>query len=351
MLNMFYKDTGTVKMSYPKMDYLNTIINSNMDKLNSYYYTSNINLKRPNMLIKLLIMMNIDISKNVHDAYFEINNSFRLAGMGGVITTVKENSEPHTGTIIKDVSEYFILKETTFNYTNRNVESYVPITSIAGNMDQLFFCHPQKFDNGVPEVDYNVYTIDVAMLGMQYYHWCKREKFKGEDLDPGKFLYEVVLTNTIPSIIKVNIFNRYARFLNNETGSKFRNYNPFFITDVDKSINDMFKWHEHNLVTRSLSYPVVVNNLPLIPDDDVYIFGLANIDTSVKNVWAIWLSKLDLILFLLNHGNSKSNKDHIYDIEARLKRDMNDKCFEVDDITTKFLLKDKLKNVKLKIEG
>jgi len=319
MLNLFYKKTdiryGTI--NYGKLEYLRYNINSALYILKSYYSSSKRYVRRPNMLVSLLGNLDIDITLPPEEVYSKISSdSVYLASNFNIINGVKTEVDFNSDTVIYNSKELFMYANDNFNFLNKNCLEEASVKCISSNVSDFFLTHPKEFKDSVYDTDIYLYTINIDMLGMQYYYWCKEQLEIELDTDPARFVYEVVLVNVIESVFLANIVNRIINLSEDIYVKPFVNYNPFPIKDLYKKIDAMYLWYLKQLKKkRDLHYVEILTTIPLLTTGTLYDYlTMDELYFSRRTKWFYILAKLDIVNFLLSNFFSKKEKDYHNDI-------------------------------------
>ena len=319
MLRLFYKkdDTRYSELNYGNLDYMRYNVNSIFYILKSYYSTCKRYVRRPNMLISLLGSLGIDLSKAPSELYESVSmESIYASSDFKIINGVRTEQEFNSDTIIYNTKELFVYSNDRFNFLDKNIVNEPSITCISSNSSDIFLTHPQMYKGAIYESDLYTYVINVDMLAMQYYYWCKEQLEMELDIDEARFIYEVVLTNTIESIYDANIINRIININNSLYVNKFVNDNPFFIKDVGKKIDKLYLLYlKHLRKKHDLYYKEILDILPALTSGSIYDTLVINeIYFSRRNKWVYILSRLNIVNFLLRDFKSKKETAYHNDI-------------------------------------
>ena len=340
-----YIDGRYKTLRHKKLSYVEGILNNFMSTITNYYSDNNAYVTRPNMLVTLLESLSI----NIHNTRFDVQHSLEkeaeyLSNMVGMVTTRNINANPIYDTVYKGLSEYFIYTEDTD----------IPLTCIYSTLDDLLLTHPQMVDREFNGDDYNIYTVNVILLGLQYYDWARGEIKRNPEtysIDPAKFIYSVAITDAIPSIFKHNVFTRLSCIYRQEEVSKFVNYNPFYTRDVYTIIDIILKWYLKEIDKNSkLTYLELLNKIPNMLGGSIYDeFRLPNIYFNNKNSWVLALSRVNMFTFILDISDSRLNKQYINELSIWLKLAGRRRYFEIPNLKTKYLLQEQINNLKDKL--
>ena len=321
-------DKSYKRKIYPKIDYVKHNVNSYLSYIKNYYANSDRYVKRPNKLVTLIESLSIDLSKNTTDVFLDLDtNSKYNSNTIGFITNINKNTESFENTIIDNTKEYIIIDIDNFNYLDKN-DCKNSLECIYNNSDEVLIAHPKVIDM---EDKTFIYTLNPTKLGMGYYYWANEQLKIDKDIDVARFVYEVILTEVIDSIVDVSLFNRYINLSDNVPVTEFKNYNIITLPDLSKYIDKMYSWVLKHYKNDEIVYEEYLINIPLIiKDNALELIQLPYIQTDRRNKWAIYLSRFDYILHLLNHVDNKRNKDKLNRLVKSLKYDESAKVFNVD---------------------
>jgi len=344
--SLWENDRSNNTIHYGRYESLTFKHNSYLNKVLSYYGTSSMYIKRPNPILSLINSLGINFNLPYIEMYDSISSdSNYLANTIGFVNTTNKNSKPFNSSIIKDMNEYIILDDSSFNFSNYD-ECLTPIKCIYTTLDSIFLTHPTKYSS-TSEDDYSIYSININMLGMAYYYWGKRQIFIERDTDIARFLFEVIFTNTIPSINDLSLLNRFTRLKLGSDVSSFINDNPFDVMRLDRNIDSMFEWIISHYKKHSVKYTSYLENIPLlISKDSLEVLPIDIGYYNKRNKWLLWLARLPYIIFLLETIDDKDNKDTINDISIELDYAERNQVFNLKDKNTMLILNNLVSKVK-----
>jgi len=351
MLSLFYKknDVNYSMIHGPKLEYIRNNIHSILYILNSYYKDIKGYVRRPNMLVSLLESLDIDPTLEPDVVYGNISSdSIYLASNFNIINGVKTDDVFNKDTVIYNTKEIFIYNNDNFNFLDESILDIPSVECIWSNNTDLFLTHPKNYKGGVYDFDMYEYTINIDMLAMQYYYWMKEQKTLELDLDPARFIHDVVLTNTIKSIFNINYINRIIAIANDEFVNPFTNDNPFFIKDISKKIDSMILWYLKNLrKKKDLYYKEILTILPILTGGSVLdTLTLSELYLNRRTKWVYILARLDIVNFLLYNFKSKKEKHYHNDIMSDFSYMVKNKYLITNNETINSVLEkkeDKLK--------
>ena len=339
-------DVNYKHLTYGKVNSLKHYFNSYVDGSNTYYGSLNNVVMRPNPIIKLLDLLEVNTHETITELYYRLDaTAIYIANDVNLVTTVNKNTEPLTGTIIKDMDEYFLYTTDKFDINNRSLTT-VPIKCIYTTLDRIFITHPTMFTEAIEDIDFTIYEIDVVKLGIGYYHWMKEQHFLNNNTDAGRFLFEVVFNNLTSSLVDMNLANRFIRMFNGETPSKFKNFNVFILKDFTRDLEKCYDFYIKNLKIDRLDYPEYLSNIPLMVKDNLLdILDIPSTTLNRRNKWLVWLSRFDFIIFIIKELDSTTNRHRLNDLRINLEFDKRNGIFKVKNSGLQFLIDDKVQEI------
>jgi len=334
----------------PNMARLSYLFNNVLSQIKTYYYTSGRYVNRPNKLVTLLNMLDIDFSDTPENifTYLEASSSY-AANTIGFITTTNRNEKPITSTAFykSDINEYYLVSnEMTLLTNNINILNN-GIRVLYHTIDDLFLTHPYEYEFG-SSLDYIIFSVDITKIGLGYYYWVRQQKLLDNDIDPARYVYTVLLTNLITDIFAWSVVNRFIRLWRFGEIPKFINLNPFDIPDYSKKLDNVLKKSIKYLKTNKHRYWLeVINNIPiLIFNNTGGMLRLPYILTNRRNEWSLWMSRLPIINFLLKNFDKRLNDYLIKHLEKDFKEKDRRKYFDIEDNITSLLLNNEITTLK-----
>jgi len=324
-----------------KLNYATKLVNEYLNIVKKYYKQSGFYVKRPNKLVTLIEASEI----NIHNDELSVLDSLRdktkyLANELGFIDNINLNSDPFLNTVFDDVNEFFIVGD--------NMKK--SLTCIYTNITSLFLTHPKRYEKEYDGDEYNVYIVDPIKLGMDYYKWARNEmitKPENYSIDPAKFVYTRIITNTIKDIFKHSIFNRYIALYNKTEVDEFNNFNPFYIKNIDPLITSIQNWYIDEIKKNSnITYQELLSILPDFTGNKlINSFKISNVYFNRKSYWVMFLARVEYFKFLLKIVDRRRNKDEINDLKLWLKLAERQNFLNVPNNTVNFIISEKIKQL------
>lgn len=154
-----------------------------------------------------------------------------------------------------------------------------------------------------------VITINVPMLACQYKAW--RRMYGGSEESPrtvGQFLQAYPLPNMLDSQIDVAILNRLiGRYFNTTpVGEPFRH--PFYLTDWSAEVDVVLDKFLAQAGPKRWDFDTLVSHIPTVCSENLHhTLKLPQMAFTTQLQWAVMLSRLSLVTFLVQFNKSTGN--------------------------------------------
>ena len=336
MIDLFRK-LNTIKhttVTDPGLERTLYLLEGDIFELVSYYYRENYYLKRPNMLITLLENMYNDPTMDEDTVMLRNKDDVEFVIKDLGITSEINVGKIHKGVITKNYYEVFV-KVSMSNLVNMDSSNYMeynPINIKYFDMILTEPVHPKTIVNPSFGYDYLVYEIDVEMLNMQYYYWCREQIDIGRDIDPARFLYSIALANMIDDVYNAMMVYLYLSLLSNEDYPLYVVHNtiniPTRLNKLKNGISNIVKKFQHGDRYR---YEELLQNIRLINNNGTsFLKDNVNIYNSY-NTWTYWLKYIDIFETLLKTSSTRTlstNKDTVEQFKKHIKHTLNNKYLD-----------------------
>lgn len=363
MINFFnnmvennFEENLNIKM-YPSYPRIKSIAGININMVKDYYYNTGRYLKRPNPLITIINNFDIDLSDTPDNVfnYLSTSSSY-LANSIKFITTTNKNDDPFEKVIMPAGNEYILVANELTMPTNDRSILDTSIRCLYTNSNDYFFTHPKMYDYST-DFNYYVFTVDLVKLGLGYYYWCKEQIILDNDTDPARYLFTIVLTNTINDITDIMFINRFIAEYEKDVVNSWYNFNRIFIPDDTNRYEKLIHYSIDVLKkNKKITWKEALANIPtLLNINTLNLLKLPNITTNRRNEWVLWLARLPYLIFLIKHTDKHMNKQNIHYLKNTtvnsLKQLERNQYFSVENSTTNFLLQDLLNKIKKLLKG
>jgi hypothetical protein len=155
-----------------------------------------------------------------------------------------------------------------------------------------------------------VITINIPMLACQYKAW--RKAFGQTEESPrtiGQFLQAYPLPNMLDSQIDIAVFNRLVgRYFNTTpVGESFRH--PFYLTDWSTEVDAVLDKFLAQAGPKRWDFDTLVSHIPTVCSENLHhVLKLPEMAFTTQLQWAVMLSRLSLITFLVQFNRSTENE-------------------------------------------
>lgn len=154
-----------------------------------------------------------------------------------------------------------------------------------------------------------VITINVPMLACQYRAW--RKAYSVVDESPrtiGQFLQAYPLPNMLDSQLDIAILNRLMGryFGTTPVGEPFRH--PFYLTDWSSEVDDVLDKFLDQAGPKRWDFDTLVSHIPTVCHENLHhALQLPEMAFSTQFQWAVMLSRVALVTFLVQHNRTTEN--------------------------------------------
>lgn len=330
------------KISYGRHAYIKKMFGDTLKVIKDYYSSNYNKVSRPNPIVKLIELMPSKLHDSNIDLYLYLDEiSEYYSNLVGFNTTIKNNNKLLKDIVIDNANELFIIDTSTFNFNDNDVIN-TSLTCLSTTLDNIILTHPTRLTTTGDHI--NVYKLHPVKLVIGYVNWAKKQNDLDLESDPARYVYEVVYVNLLDTLIDHALLNRYMNYINGIETTPYENDNVFLIRDYSRDIYNLNKWTKDNLVTSRTYYSDYINNLPvIIANSAIDIIDMKNIYYNRFTEWIIWLSRLDIIIFLIENVDDKINQDSITDIKNDIQYTSSNRIFKTNISYINSILKDKVK--------
>lgn len=332
MINLLNNITTRVKgtIRFPEWEYVRDGLTMNLSHANKYYRNSAYAVGSDHGLIKLLYGLFTSVDVELFEFYKRVDAKALTVAQQLGYTTVMSRGSPFSNYFFgKDSTEVIIVTDESFDpvEVTNNWRDAQPIKVLKHGFD-LIDCFP--LNGKLSSTAVSVFTINLPMLAVQYRafrQWQSEMVNKEIGRAPiTHFLYSYPINNMIFSAMDYAMFNRMVRIRNGIETSDNITPHPFHMTNFTRqcdrillAINESLNGSKPDLGNVAMTIPLVTLtttfNLIKVPD----IAESRNVN------WAIYLARIDMLLFLLSfEGVDKQSTAFINSLKYELKTYLND---------------------------
>lgn len=335
MYYLFFKRSpiqyGTVKVN--EIDYIRRLYERELTTVISYYHNSVYYLRNTQLLVRMLRHVDIPFHYDA-DRYIEIAR----ARAPYVASQFKLTSDINYGRIFNGEfygagnDEIIIYNESYINpyKAERNYRNIKAVKVLLHPQANLKLLLPNGKINST-EVGLSVVSVDLALLAFQYRAFIlDRMSYNNTDegLVENHFIYKYVLPNMLYKHLDIAIMNRTMNLFYGAPMDNALNRHPFVVGDysakLDKGLLGIIKL----LKNRKVKYEFMLRMIPGISVIDMQeALQLPNVAMTRQINWAMMLSRLKIIKFLIDLGGKEAiryNKMDIANLKIYLRRMMNE---------------------------
>lgn len=305
----------------PMYDYIIKTMNREMDRVKKFYQENIYTLDNSHRLIRLLIDLQSYMSLNPESLVRTIRTETpRLCRAYNINSPLVHAGIQTMGEMYKrNCAEVFISVEYDFD-VKKCMEGFrflQPIHVITHDFTDLGM--------GLANGKYNseehgtaVFTIDLAMLALQFKMWWELERYVKETdtyLPTHYFAHKYPIVNLLGSHNDVCIFNRIVALSNGIKPPAGRSHHSFLIADISAQLDNTHERLLERFQSTPMDYLQRLNAIPSLQYGSYYRSTNHPDVSPTRNInWALVLARLNSVEFLLNLDNA-SNAEHMNQYE------------------------------------
>lgn len=300
-----------------------------------HYYNSRVKHVRGNHLF--VRFLRIAMPNEIND--LEVFSSKVNSSQESISKFFKFVSPIEYGTIYEDLfykgPNIVMANEEPFNpfKESKNWKDINPIKVLKHPVSSLSLLlpYPERFDT--VEEGLSVVSVNVPLLLLMYRGFLLDPEIEGEVLGPNAFIMMYLLPSMLETQTDLVFFNRLQLLSkdvepNNDENSK----HPFSIMKyerkVDRALKEVIKYSRK----RNMDYFTYLKLIPSIfKEDGQESYLVPRIAKTRQSFWASYLSRLDMIMFLIFLGEEEGlrrNRKFITKAKITVKRFLQDSVFE-----------------------
>lgn len=324
MLNIF-KQIPKIEtaIKYPlRFNNVSKIINLNIKNIIDYNLINNNSVYSQHILIKILQSLNIPLSLPNQVYYDMVFDKSIKVSMALGLTSVYYKGQIFNNEIYKDCSKEILYYNSepisNIEYLFNNWINIKPIKILHHEYSDINYSLNYKNNSS----NLNIILIDIPLLALKYKAFLNSNDYKYKSINI--FIAKFILPYMLQEHIDMCIFNKiYNRALNINKQNTLYKSNVALI-NVDFQLEKIINETIFNINNSSKNYRTILHSLPSIQHKDMYSnFLLPNVINCIQSDWALCLSRLKIINFLLEVGGVKllsSSTEQINEITRSLKR-------------------------------
>lgn len=310
---------------YSRFDFIKRQYLHEINKLLDYYHNRDRSVPGGNLFYKLIHGIDVNIYDNVGDYFRYVDRNSEYVAKTMKLTMNSAQGEVFENLFYRDNS-YAIVNYVTSDYDLYDIEKnwikYSPLTVTYSNITDLDFYLFDRTKRPSSTV-VMVTELDVNLMMLMYYHWCKQRLAQDRSTNPGAFVYKVLYPNMMVSHIDIAIFNRLMYKFYKYTMPEFELDHPFHIINFTRYIDDILNNILKDLDKSAYHLEQLINSVPTITHKDMLEALYINRKYPTRqSEWAIWIARLKYMNFLIDILGERGvarNRDLLYHLPSKIK--------------------------------
>lgn len=328
------------KIVLPLFDYLDQQTKHEVKKVVQHYRENVIPVKGDHRLVKLLNELKSYMSLSPETLVSVMRaNSNRLCGAYNFVSPTINGKINNQGDMYnRNNPELFIYVEYPFDVKKcmDHYKELKPVRVISHDFSDFGY----GLANGQylsAESGLSIFTIDLALLALQYQQWYHKERYvKERDYHHPTtvFISRYILTGLLSTHMDNVLFNRFMNRLTNKQNAPTKASYPFMLVNYGDRYDNQFDLLIEQFKTRSTEWSQRLNTLPSL-EYGHYFRSISFPDAAPTRQirWAMVLSKLKVIEFLLLTDQFAQNESISLNDRESIARELrillNDRSFEL----------------------
>jgi len=318
------------------INYLRRLYAFNKDNIENYYKERNFAVKNTHILSRILEHFPTYISYDNY-RYLEYSlDKVKYLAKHFKFTSELEKGIIHPSYFFGNENEEIIIASYEIfdiNKTIKNWKNEKTISVLKHNRNDIKLLLPLGNDDG-SKSGLVTTLINIPKLALQYREFIKEQSINASNgkivLNKNHFIIKYVLSNMMDDVIDHTLLNMIIdRFYGIETIiPKFKH--RFKIFEPTLQLNRYIDQTLDVITNKKLDYINILHNIHLMFKMDASeLLALPNIGYTNQIKWALFVSRLDYIIFLYDIAKSKSmNKHYINDFKRLAKRIQRDNILQ-----------------------
>lgn len=327
MLSLFNNLNMRVKgiRGFPEWEYVRAGLNLNLENTVDYYRSSAFAVKSSHELIKLLFGLNTSTDEELYTYYKRVDAKALTVGQQLGFTTAMSQGHLFSNVFFKGASkEVIVIVDDMFDpvQVTRNWKDARPIRVLRHGFDQID-CFP--LTGRVESSGLSVFAINLPMLAVQYRAFRQWQKTYATE-ETGRnsiyhFLYAYPLNNMMYDAMDHAVLNRIIKLKSGIETSDNGFSHPFHITNFTMRCDRILSKVIEVLDESTPSITTIGQTIPMVSvDDALTLFKLPDLYESRQINWAMYLARIDILLFLMSFGSmGKQNPNEFNSIKYELR--------------------------------
>lgn len=299
---------------FPEFLYGRRGLQGNLEKVIDYHRINPHGLNGSHFLVKLLQSINVTLTLPP-DVYNDKVTDLAL----NLAMSLKMTSALSRGKVFQpgvfygaNVTEVILASIDTYDTSLliKEWESLCPIRVIYHPKTDLNLVMPDG-KRLSDEPGYAVIVVNIPMLASQYRMWRLADFERNDDspMNVMQFLTMYPLPNMLYSHLDVTLMNRLIHQFFDADMPKFKNPNPFYLTDYSKDVDKTLAHYLEVVKNRGWDFDTMLSLFPTVTAADFHdVIKPPAMAFSLQLQWGIAMARLPLIAFLVQLNYTSGNE-------------------------------------------
>lgn len=345
----------------PMWSYIDGIIEANAKIVIDYYRKFPLFLNSSHVFSKLVDSLPLCKDGNIPNHITQIEAiTDQLVRHFGFTSAISRGKIHDSGIMLKEsTKEIIICINDDFDIFNieKIWKDVCPITFLYHEMTDLAMplLHGKgsRYSGEQEDIGYNVIELNIPLLAAQYECWRKWNNtlMAGQQHTVQQFLVSYPMNNALRSFTDWSVFNRLKAFSKDIIVEPYVRAHPFPLTNIEPKIDNVLKAFVKVIKnSKSLDYQNILRSIPEPFDENAWeLMRLPVIPTTRQIEWAINLSRLPVINWLLNVGHKAQNTSNLNWFKRRIIDLRSDSIYDTLPATDKLIIDKYINKVYFKI--
>lgn len=291
---------------YPQFDYLKRKCQHEISKVIEYFHGRDRAINNSNIFSRIISMCVDDIFASPIDILKRVE--FEAPHYAKHFYLVNNNS---VGTVFKNI--FYTSSREVICYVTSPINLFTlqsdwkyqqPLRIVYSNntnLDYYLLDKTKNTDSKIPE-PITVVELDIPLMCLMYYFWCKERLDHGFSTNPNVFVYRYLLPNSLYSNIDITIFNRFMKITTNTKIEDARWRLPISITDTTSMIDTYLKWIDKYIGQKVMKLEEFLINFKAINNTDMSkVLWINRPVFTRQSLWSLWFSRIKYMIFLIDY--------------------------------------------------
>lgn len=333
MLNIFNNLSTRIKgvARLPEWDYVRDGLTINLNSTKEYYRNGSYAVPSNHELIKLLFGLGVSVDTELSHFYKIVDaKALTVAQQLGFTTSMSRGRIFNNVFFKGDSREVIIVTDELFDpvAVTQNWKDVRPIKVLRHGFDQID-CFP--LTGQVESRGISVFAINLPMLAVQYRAYREWQKTY-QEVQAGRasiyhFCYSYPINNAIYEAMDHAVFNRMVRIRQGLPTSDNAYQHPYHVTNFTMRCDRLLSMINDSLNSKERDIGNIAMTIPMIDTHNLMqLMKLPDIMETRQINWAMFLARIDVLLFFLSFGQAVKNQNQaeVSRIKYELRRYLND---------------------------